>query len=113
MTTELQLVISDLSYLEVCQESEQIKAGYVDTGTFTDTGPGFSVADAWAVALGDNTQTDAQTYAGVEIRDQFTFSLADARSSARASTDNTRESSWSTSTSLGFSTNSQFITTTE
>ncbi|MBD6616483.1 hypothetical protein FNW02_11695 [Komarekiella sp. 'clone 1'] len=100
------LEIKDLSYLKHITETSSVVAGniYARTDTITRTGFGYALADAVALAEGQFTTTDAQTLTRVRYYGNFTLSMADARAKASAITGSkiARFSSFSTSTSLTF-----------
>ncbi|MBW4683976.1 MAG: TonB-dependent receptor [Komarekiella atlantica HA4396-MV6] len=98
--------IRNLSYLKHVTESSAVVGGnvYARTDTITRTGFGYAVADGVALAEGQFTTTDAQTLTRVRYYGNFTVSMADARGRASAITGSkiARFSSFSTSTSLTF-----------
>jgi hypothetical protein len=101
------LIINDLSYLQHATDSSTVVAGnaYAITDTITRTGPRYATSNAVALAQGESTATNAQTLARVLYYGNFSISLADARATAFAMSGNktARSSSFSTSTSLSFS----------
>jgi hypothetical protein len=106
------LEIKDLSYLKHVTETSTVVAGNISarTDTITRAGSGYAVADAVALAEGRFTNTDAQTLARVKYYGNLTIGTADARARASAITGSkiARSSSFSTSTSLSFTSSNSF-----
>ncbi|AFZ10254.1 TonB-dependent receptor [Oscillatoria nigro-viridis PCC 7112] len=101
------LIISDLSYLEPINESEStvvVGGGnvYADTFATTTAGPGYAVAVAGGVAIGNQTYTNTVTNTTVKDFGSLEYSRANATATAYARTGNQTASSTIRSTSISF-----------
>lgn len=106
------LIIQDLNYLEEAQDSDALVAGnaHAVTGTIAKTGTGYAFADAVALALGQFTNTNTQTQARTIFYPRFILSESDARAIAFAKSKNqiASSSSYTTSTTLSFTSSDIF-----
>ncbi len=105
------LTISDLSRSQESSPENTLMGGYVNAQANTSALSRFSTADAWALATGSITRTNAQTSVNTMSVDNFDFTTADAMASAYARTGYHIERIDSHSLSVSFSNISEFNTT--
>ncbi|MEG4625340.1 TonB-dependent receptor [Microcoleus sp. w1-18aA5] len=101
------LIISDLSYLEPINESEStvVQGGsnvYADTFATTTAEPGYAIAVAGGLAIGNETYTNAVTNTTVKDLGSLEYSRANSTARAYARTGNQSASSTIRSTSISF-----------
>ncbi len=104
------LTISDLSYLREFSQDNRLLGGDAYAQADTIALPRYGQADAVAVATGLTTLTDAQTSVKVELdiysSDDFSYTTADARAKAHATTNRITERVEDNSYSMAFGSSS-------
>ena len=90
------LVLSDLNYLEHVGKSN-ILGGYVHTASYSssEATADYSIAEAGAVAYGENTSTYTESETAEYNWGYLEYSSAEATASAYAQTGSYTSSSWS------------------
>lgn len=122
-TAKIGLNIADLTYLHEFAPENSLVGGcvdsqvcmtplpYADAQGNTTALPGLGTADAFALALGSSTKTEAQTSVEAMIVDDFYFTTADAMASAYAKTSTGTYRADYSSLAISSSNSSEFKTT--